>query len=321
MTFYLKYQIKYSLILAVLQKLNKRKINFFIDLQNISRGFYNRNTIFMEINRFATENKISNIFIEELKFFLNNLFMKFKQFDPFFIIFYDDGRCQQNKNIQSYYKNGRNTLNTILEHDEELHIFRKIKQYYFNQIQILFEKEDLSKVFYLKQYEADLIPHYCILNDLFDSQQNDILNVILSVDKDLLQTCKFTNTIQCATNFHGSQSGKKQIHFGVYDNDNCISYIYKNFKPGILTAKYIPLILSLTGDKADGINGIKNIGPAKAIKLIEEYRLPHKLDKNDINNYPEIIQDNFDLIQSNFSIIDFEEQIKRIPKESLGGQI
>lgn len=316
MNYYLKYQIKYQTILDVLNKTNKKKINFFIDLQNIARGMYNKDVILMEINRYAMENKISNIFIDELKQFLNNLYTRFKNYDPFFIISFDDGQCQQNTSIQSTYKNGRSSNNIMVE-DFDIEIFRNIKQYYFNEINNQFNKKNICKVYYLKEYESDFIPFYCITENIFDAKEDEILNVILSVDKDLLQCCKFLNTIQCATTFHGSQTGRKQIHFGIYDNVNAIQYIYNNFKRGILTAEYIPLILSLTGDKADGINGIKGIGPARAVKIIEDERLPSILNKQDLNSYPKIIQNNFEKIQMNYKLISFEEQIKRIPKNKI----
>jgi len=204
LNYYLKYQIQYSNIFDVLNRLHKKKINFFIDLQNIARGLYNKDVIFMEINRYAVENKISNIFIDELKQFLNNLYSRFKQYDPFFILSFDDGKCEQNTAIQSYYKNGRNNNNIIVE-DQEIEIFKKIKSYYFNEINKQFNKKDLSKVYYLKEYESDFIPYYCITENIFDAKENDILNVILSVDKDLLQCCKFNNTIQCATTFQIKQ--------------------------------------------------------------------------------------------------------------------
>lgn len=314
--YYLKYQIKYQTIFDVLNKLKKRRINFFIDLQNIARGLYNKDVILMELGRYATEGQISNIFIDELKQFINNLFLRYKQYDPYFVLFFDDGQCLQNKILMSNYKGGRKS-NYMVE-DEELELFRKIKKYYFNEMYKIFNtKPDIAKAFYLNKYESDFIPYYCITKGLYDSSDNDVLNVILSVDKDLLQCCEFINTIQCATTFHGSQKGSKQIHFGIYDNMNSISYIYNKFKPGILTAKFIPLILAISGDKADDVPGIKGIGPAKACKIIENNKLPFELNKNDIKIYPEIIQENFELIQLNYKVISFKEQIKRIPEREV----
>ncbi|MCD6435965.1 MAG: hypothetical protein J7L15_06210, partial [Clostridiales bacterium] len=91
-----------------------------------------------------------------------------------------------------------------------------------------------------------------------------------------------------------------------------IQYIYKNFKIGQLTAKYIPLILAIMGDKADGIPGIKGIGAAKAIKLIQNYNLPNELSElQQYDNLPNEITDNLKLIIQNYQLTSFEEQLSR----------
>jgi 5'-3' exonuclease len=318
--YYIKYQIKYSLILENLQKLNKKRINFFIDLQSIAKGFYNKDVILVEIGRYATEGKLSEILINELKDFLNGLYKQFKVYDPFFVTFYDDGFCQQQKVIDSSYKSGRTTLNLIIENNEDIELFRQIKKLYYQKIEQMFTKQDLSKVYYLREYEADLIPEYCITNGLFDSDQNDVLNVILSVDKDLLQICRFSNTIQCVTSFKPSEDRNKggfQIHFDAYNNESAISYINKKFKRGILTAKYIPMILAISGDKADNVPGVRGIGPVKATELIINHNIPPTIVELErvIVNMPDIIKNNFKMIQKNYRIISFEEQLKRIPKQ------
>jgi hypothetical protein len=289
-------------------------------LQSIAKGFYNKDVILVELGRYATEGKVSEILIEELKEFLNSLYRQFKIYDPFFVISYDDGYCAQQKIIDSSYKSGRSTLNLIIDNDEQIQLFREIKKYYYQKIEHMFTKKDLSKVYYLKEYEADLIPHYCIINGLFDSDQSDVLNVILSVDKDLLQCCKFTNTIQCVTSFIQNPNRNKGgyvIQFDAYDNQNAISYINKKFKRGILTAEYIPMILAIGGDKADGVPGIRGIGPTKAIDLIINHSIPITAEelKWKLNTMPDIIKNNFEMINKNYKLISFEEQLKRIPKQ------
>ena len=253
--------------------------------------------------------------------FLNGLYNQFKSYDPFFVILYDDGFCQQQKVIEPSYKSGRSILNLIVDNDQELELFRQIKKHYYQEIEHLFTKKDLSKVYYLREYEADLIPHYCILNGLYDSDQDDILNVILSVDKDLLQTCKFTNTIQCVTSFIKKSNSNKsgfQIQFDAYDNDNAISYINKKFKRGILTAEYIPMILAIGGDKADSVSGLRGIGPTKSIELIINYSIPSTIDQLNwkLDKMPDLIKNNFEMITKNFKLISFDEQLKRVPKQA-----
>ena len=316
MKYYIKYSIKYSLIYEILKQLNKKRINIFIDLQSIAKGFYNKDVIMVEIGRYASENKISNILIDELKVFLNDLYVHFKMYDPFFIIAYDDGYCKQQKVIDSSYKSGRITQNLIVDHNAEIELFRQIKQYYYHEIEKLFTKPNLSQVFYLREYESDVIPYYCIVNGLFDSDQKDVLNVILSVDKDLLQTCKFSNTIQCVTSFkQRKDKGGFQIQFDTFDKDNAICYINKKFKRGILTAEFIPMILSIGGDKADEIPGISGIGPVKSTELIINHSIPATIDelKRNKQSMPKIIIDHFDKISRNYSMISFDEQLKRMP--------
>lgn len=311
---YLKYQIKYNLITDILNKLNKKKVNFFIDLLSICKGLYNKDNIFYELNYYTEHGQPSFSIINELRGFLNNLFKIYKQYDPFMVIFYDQGKNSQNTSVDPTYKQGRSHYTVLL--DDETEAYKQIKQCYYIEIENYFNQERLQeycKVFYLKQYESDLIPYYCLKHNLFDSQDNQVLNVILSLDKDLLQCCKFTNTIMCATRFIPTKERSKQIDFGIYDSNNAIEYIYSNFKYGILTAEHIPLILSIMGDKADNIPGIKGYGPKKAIEKIQNYNIPTTLSGLKINkdSLPKDLKDNFGIIEKNMKLIDFEEQLKR----------
>ena len=111
----------------------------------------------------------------------------------------------------------------------------------------------------------------------------------------------------------------QELCFGTYNNKNAISYIYPNFQEGILTAKYIPMILAICGDKSDEILGVSGVGASKAVKLIEKNNIPWNIDilKRDIKDMPKVIQDNINIIIRNYKLISFEEQIKRLPKDFL----
>ena len=318
---YIKYPLKIHLIQEILLKTKRKKINFFIDLNSICKGFYNTETVLYEIGEYSANGEVSDKLIVELKFFLNNLYNEFKSFDPFFVIFYDTGRCLQNRLVLPSYKSGR-SISTIgiTEDAKQTEIFRKIRHYYYQKIVETFNKQDLCSVQFIPDYETDCVPHYCLRFNVFDAADNDILNIVMSVDKDLLQTCEFNNTIQCITSFKADkEKGKFKINFGLYDKLNAVSYIHEKFNPGILTAKHIPLILALAGDKSDEIPGIDGIGPVKAIKLIENNSIPatiHEIKQN-INSMPKIIQNNLDIIIRNLKLISFDEQLKRLPRNFL----
>jgi hypothetical protein len=104
---------------------------------------------------------------------------------------------------------------------------------------------------------------------------------------------------------------ESKIDSHLFDKYNAISYIYKNFKPGILTAKYIPLLLSLAGDKADHIpNLFKGLGFAKAIEMIYNYSLPEIF--NDTYKLPEILVPHKSQLIKNLNLTSFELQMKRV---------
>ena len=315
--YYINYNIEYSKIFNMINKFNYKKINFFIDLQSIATGFYNRDTILVEMGRYAENNRISGLLYNEFYNYIENLYKRFYQYDPYFVTFYDDGQCKQNRSILKDYKNSSSIKNTIYLDDEQLQLFKQVKQYYFNKIYKSFNRH-ISTVFYLEEYEADFIPHYCLRNGLFDSQEPEVINIILSKDKDLLQTCQFLNTYQIVVVF---QKSKQQRFCELYDDKNALTYIYKRFRPGILSSKHIPLILSLSGDEADSIYGIKSIGPAKAVGLLEsmyETGIPQNVNEL-INSYrkkelPKIISDNIETVKKNLQLTSFDEQLSRIPK-------
>lgn len=319
--YYLKYPLDYKYIINLLQEKKRSKINIFIDLNSICKGFFKAETVLYEIAEYGEKGEVSGQLLKELRFFMNRLWSIFKRYDPFFVIFYDDGKCLQNKSIMNTYKSGRSASNLIVDHDEKTtEVFRKIRRFYYQKIKEDYTKEDLSFVFYSHDYETDLVPYYCLRHGIFDSSDDSVQNIVLSIDKDLLQNCQFLNVIQCITSFKPNRKlGKYEIHFGNYNNKNAISYIYENFQEGILTAKFIPMILSICGDKSDEIMGISGVGVSKAVKLIEKNSIPWNIDglRRELKNMPSIIQDNINIIIRNFKLISFEEQIKRLPKEFL----
>lgn len=312
-TLYIKSSIPYNLINQILWNSNKTKVNFHIDLQSVSRGLYNKSNVFYEINHYVENNQPSDTFINEYRTFLNNLFVRYKKHNPFFITFYDDGKNAQNVSINSSYKGGRSSLIDLVDDDEELLLYRRIKKRYFEQIEKRCTIEDVGKVYYLREYESDLIPYYIIVNNHYQSGDKTTLNVILSNDKDLLQCCQFNNTVQITNTFASDEHGRKKLRIECWDNNNAVTYIYRRFRKGSITAKDIPLILAIAGDKADNIKGIKGIGPKKAIGLIENFEIPSDPMelKNNVKNVPTIIRDNIDDVVKNIKMTSFKEQLKR----------
>lgn len=309
---YLKYKIPYDLINEKIKLLNSKNIVFYIDLNSIARGFYNRSIILEELSNYIEHKKLPVLLLKELKIFLNNLHSYYKTLNPKFYIFYDNGENYQNKSVSSKYKfNRTNQSKTYILNDEERALYYEIKNYYFEEIKNKFSIKNLCKVVSLDKYESDFVPYYAISNYKF-FKNPDVINIILSVDKDLLQCCKFENTFQAISVFLPSKS---QIVSKVYDNNNAIEYISKNNKHSI-TSDYIPLILAISGDRQDGIPTLKKgLGVASTINMIKLYDMPP--DFNSTYNLPEDLKEFRIKLQTNLDLTSFERQIERIPKKIL----
>lgn len=312
MSNYLKYRIPYNLINEALK--NYKNLVIFLDLNSIARGFYNRDVILSELNNYVESKQLPTLLIKELKEFLNNLHSSYKRFNPKFCIFYDLGFNEQNKSVSNSYKiNRTNETKTYLIDDEERALYYQIKQYYFEEINKQFNIKGLCKVVYLNEYESDFVPFYFINKYDFTKDPNT-MNLILSVDKDLLQCCQLPNTFQAISVYLKSEG---RIDSVLYNDVNAVKYLSKTFQPdNVITSKYIPLILALAGDKSDGIDGIKKgLGVVSVIKMIKLYNLP--FDFNTTQTLPNDISPYKLNIQTNLSLTSFERQISRIPQQVL----
>ena len=309
MQYYFKFATPYKTIHKILQAGQYSKIIFYIDLPSICRGFYNKRVIDLEIGNYFESQQMPELFFDEARIFYDKLLSNFGQYSPKFITFYDSGECMQNKTIFKAYKGDRaRVVDTIVLEDSEKELFKRIKNYYFEEFIPRFTIPGLSRVIYTDEYEGDFTPYIAISNDINNAGQRDTLNVILSTDKDLLQTCIFRNTMQCSTVYKKS-TGKMEFH--VLSDETAISYIYKKFKRGTLTSKYIPLILALGGDKADNIPGIPRVGEASAIKMIVANSMDPIFHANSF--LPPKYEKHRDMVLKNFKLISFDEQLTRIP--------
>lgn len=305
---YLKFQIPYSIIRNILIQQKYENIVFHIDLPSISRGFYNKQTVEYEITNYIKSKNLPTLFFEEAVEFLGKLHSQFQQYSPKFSIFLDDGQCKQNKTIYNGYKDKSSDSHQLLLEDNELELYHMIKKYYYEEFPKRFKIDNLSRALFLREYEADFLPWILYQNNIWNTSNQKTLNVILSTDKDLLQCCQFGNFIQIMTLYSKRES---KIIFNVYDDNTAISQIYSKFQRGILTSKYIPLILAISGDKADKIPGVSGIGPAGAYKFIINYSMPHQI--NSTTQLPQELEKYRNLIVRNYKLISFEEQLKRVP--------
>jgi len=309
---YLKYQIKYSDIYAVLSK-GYTDLIIYIDIAGISKGFYSTATINFEVtNYLENPNSLPTTFLVELQGYLKLLYTKFQQYNPKFVLFYDQGVCKQNADIDPSYKadrRGSEAHKKYLVESETLRVFKLLKSYYYDEISNKFNINGYCYAIDLEEYESDLIPHYVRNKGLLKSDRDTTLNLILALDKDLIQTCTYDNVRMAASIYH---KAKRKLDMQLLDREMGLVYLYPKFLRGILDAGHLPIILSLMGDKADNIKGLPQCGPARAIKLATTH-FSNTYEFNEQTVFPSALISHKKMLINNFKLTSFNEQIKRLP--------
>jgi len=306
-------------------KSGQEQLVFYIDLNGINKASFNPDVIIQEIKD-GNENKY---FINDLKIFLKKLLTLFKSCNVKLVLFFDEGGSKQNKDIDIEYKAQRVSVIQKLIDDgkitqEEADIYKKLKSEYNQFIEENANLNGKIITINLKNYESDLVAHYYIKKNLLPNS----LNMILAIDKDLLQSLYLPNTYQLSFSYKPSLKNWEKI---IWNDKTAIFKLAKNKESFIkklnkfgysennhpFTSKTIVYMLSLFGDKSDNVPQLwSRLGEVTALELVEENKLyDFKINTLNINAMKNLkIVENFDRFRLNLQLVDFDAQIDRLPK-------
>lgn len=213
----------------------------------------------------------------------------------FLCVIFDGENKLERKNVDSDYKSNRTDFTDADEADNPFAQLDKIKELLdlFNIYN--FETTDCEA----DDYIAGLVKEY----------NNQLHTIIFSPDKDFYQLISNTTNV-----FH--YRGKKSE---LIDPESFKSKF--NFEP-----QFFADYLSLIGDKADNISGVKGVGKITATKLIAEFstinNLFKNIDKIKNNKLKELIVNNKEKILKNYEIINlFNVKPRKINKNQLNFNI
>lgn len=213
----------------------------------------------------------------------------------FLCVIFDGENKLERKNVDSDYKSNRTDFTDADEADNPFAQLDKIKEILdlFNIYN--FETTDCEA----DDYIAGLVKEY----------DNQLHTIIFSPDKDFYQLISNTTNV-----FH--YRGKKSE---LIDPESFKSKF--NFEP-----QFFADYLSLIGDKADNISGVKGVGKITATKLIAEFSTINNLFKNiekiKNNKLKELIVNNKEKILKNYEIINlFNVKPRKINKNQLNFNI
>lgn len=291
------------------------KIVFHIDLPGVSRGYYTLNTIMPDIKK-ASIGVLSTSLYKNLATVLDYLEMQ-ATVPCKFVINYDINGSAYNKSIDPRYKSNRVNQSLTDLSDYQVDLMIAMKKQTFLGLHRFFNIPGKCSVVGLRGYEADIVP------DIIIGQMDEprTLSIIIAIDKDLTQTCRYDNTIMYRSMMRHKSTMRKNPALSLWvntiiDNDNAMEFVSESVKGAGLTSNYIPHLLSLSGDSADSVPNIcKGIGKSTAVKLIHQnismYGLPDQIE-DDTQLIP-IISDHIDRFKLSMNLTSFHVQKQCMP--------
>jgi 5'-3' exonuclease len=243
----------------------------------------------------------------------------------------DTGTSSYHTNLSSKYKESRLISNIDGVYggmDDEIRVIRDKNFSIANKV-----LNKLSKTYFisLKFLESDFISHYLITRKF---NQDNILHVIISSDKDMFQTITTPNIVQIYNRNNNRYLLDMNTAISKYTKIDSLSeknklkklYNLKNFD-----INWISALMSIVGDNSDDIQGIHGLGPAKAFDLFVDSENVYKyigtpeeqknrilsggnyfkedIDINNMNSIWKKVYDHKDIITLAYKLISYESLI------------
>jgi len=275
----------------------KKDVLYLIDICSIIRGLYTRRAMEYEIYEVASGKEYPTKFFYELMDFLKYIGTITRNWKckPYFVIFYDEGGCIQNRQLDPDYKK------RTFEFDEYDKLRALLRRHYLQHIPEYFGHIQNVQIINTKEYECDFVSLW--------KKKDDFFHVVLSNDKDLLQVIDDNTVMLTPQN-------------KLFTRENATTKIHEKVK---LDPKYVPLLLAMAGDSADNIPGCcRGYGYVRCARLIVEAGIPP-----DPFSFPQSIDIllrrigfDTDRLRLNYQLTSFSEQMKRInwdKIETVGG--
>jgi len=256
----LSYYPTYSVLDEVISQGNYDTLNLYFDLKNNLQSLYMEHTIRNIIDS-TTKSGItdSSIFSSIISFIaFHKMYARKRQIKINIYIFFESGTSFFHTNIRKKYKISRRI-------DDLYGLEREKRELFFTVMHknlILAERACNSlpgvKLFRMNHLEADFIPYYLISRNLVNTNENTG-HIVYSNDHDLLQCLTAGEHVYV---FQKAFKTKRLVKSG--------EALYRSFK--VKTTKsdeLLPLAMSVIGDTGDDVDGIKGVGPKRALDMMD----------------------------------------------------
>jgi hypothetical protein len=306
----INYYPTYSNLDEIMNLGSMKTINLFIDLKNCIQPLYMKHNMELLIENTKLGNRIDSTLLTDVFSFLtfHKIYAIKREKQINFYIFYETGDSYYHKNIYKYYKIKRKIDAFHGLDKENRDLFFTIMQKNLALIDTALSVIPNTWVMKLENLEADFIPYYLISENLVEP---DAYNIIYSNDHDMFQNLELGHNV--------FQYRRIKKYRDVLKKGDASKTFLK--KETHIPDEYFPLMMSITGDTSDDIEGISGVGPSRVVDVVDTFlehnismsKIYHNihtknnlgLDMNAIQAQNKIII-NEDIIVRNLKLISFE---------------
>jgi len=256
------YYPKYEYLDNIISSSSAKKINIFVDLKGCIQSLYQEWAVRYLIEQSkGTQYFDSSLFFSFLEFVsFHKKYAKKRDIELNMYFFMERGQSAYHINIYPKYKEKRGDTLSFLKTDEK-EFFHLVLNKNFDLITNIGNKIPGVTVIKLEYLEADFIPYYVRKHILGPFQTNEI-DVIYSIDKDMLQCLDNPNTYI----FYRNYKDHKNI-----DYKNAYSHYFKKEWTDLnIGLDWFPICLAINGDASDEFCGIKGLGQGFLYKNFKE---------------------------------------------------
>lgn len=263
---FFSYYPKYEYLDTMLGATQKKHINLFVDVKGCAPALYLEWGVRTILDYSKTHRHISvHLFSAILQFIaFHKLYAAKRGITISFYFFMEQGKSKYHLNIYNGYKENRNISDFFNLDMEDKELLAKLLDKNYDISEYVINRIPKCYFYKLQFCEADFIPWYLMKYKIPKITVDESLNLIYSRDKDMHQCLGFPNTYQYyRANYRDSSC--------LINEDNCFEHWFKTpCRKADRAADWFPLFLSMVGDAADGIPGIKGIGAKTIIKFLDD---------------------------------------------------
>jgi len=254
------YYPTYADLDSVVSSSNFKEIRLFVDVKNISTGMYSGHVV-EDIVEMSSGRFVCSVIFSALLSFVafHRVYAMKRSLNIKMYFFMESGQSFFHTNILPSYKAERK-LSPLgnLTTEGMLDYFRIVRKNLELSEFVLSKIKGISFI-RLVNLEADFVPYYTIR--YLSEPSKDVLNIIYSTDKDLLQTLTIPD--------HNVVQFFRTLKKKMFITKDQVMPLVMNIKSSAVDPQFAPLAQAIMGDPSDGVPGFYGIGGSRCNKILE----------------------------------------------------